>query len=469
MKRVLLLIKVFAIALFIGIGNQGVGQTPGAQSIVKEIGNPGNIYTQQIEGINSDTSIILSQSSDQSHFDFYLVDENSNIVKHVSIPGQYIVKEFEILGNFIYFCGSIMDVNSSCGFIAQTKINSLFNYNLFDWDSIQGTSVVNKIEVIDENGEAINTIVGIGLKPNGSSIFVYLPNGDGYNIYDSPISSEIFDDLLLKNDFSFPSQGIFQNIFIVSRAYNGQRIIVRKFDMYNFSIANSQNYYYHLLNNLNITAPYPLVADSFFYKFIAVAGIVRNTNGSEETNVYQISIFGPPNAYNFTMYQVQSYGNYNIGEAKIRDIMFDGIDQNNYNLLVLEDAILQSNPLNAIYSLNMAPNNYYPYEADVLYSEIYALNYPFNCLSSFNYKNFIATGIKPYNNNIHIWNANRDLLGGNCNLLIREPINLLNYPQFTSNFSWINTLNVLPIGGSHCLWKNEHVNVDNNSITKICN
>lgn len=101
MKRVLLLIKVFAIALFIGIGNQGVGQTPGAQSIVKEIGNPGNIYTQQIEGINSDTSIILSQSSDQSHFDFYLVDENSNIVKHVSIPGQYIVKEFEILGNFI--------------------------------------------------------------------------------------------------------------------------------------------------------------------------------------------------------------------------------------------------------------------------------------------------------------------------------------------------------------------------------
>ena len=103
MKRVLLLIKVFAIALFIGISIQGVGQTPGAQSIVKEISNPGNIYTQQIEVINSDTSIILSQSSDQSHFDFYLVDKNSNIVKHVSIPGQYIVKEFEILGNFIYF------------------------------------------------------------------------------------------------------------------------------------------------------------------------------------------------------------------------------------------------------------------------------------------------------------------------------------------------------------------------------
>lgn len=99
MKRVLLLIKVFAITLFCGISIQGVGQTPGAQSVVKEIGNSGNIYTQQIEVINSDTSIILSQSFDQSHFDFYLVDENSNIVKHVSIPGQYIVKEFEILGN----------------------------------------------------------------------------------------------------------------------------------------------------------------------------------------------------------------------------------------------------------------------------------------------------------------------------------------------------------------------------------
>jgi hypothetical protein len=192
-----------------------------------------------------------------------------------------------------------MDVNSSCGFIAQTKINSLFNYNLFDWDSIQGTSVINKIEIIDENEE--NTIVGIGLKPNGSSIFVYLPNGDGYNIYDSPISSEIFDDLLLKNDFSFPSQGIFQNIFIVSRAYNGNTIIVRKFDMYNFNIANSQDYIYPLSGNLNITAPYPLVADSFFYKFIAVAAIVQNTNGYEETNVYKISIFGPPNASNFHM------------------------------------------------------------------------------------------------------------------------------------------------------------------------
>ncbi len=468
MKRVLLLIKVFAITLFCGISIQGVGQTPGAQSVVKEIGNSGNINTQQIEVINSDTSIILSQSSDQTHFDFYLVDKNSNIVKHVSIPGQYIVKEFEILGNFIYFCGSIMDVNSSCGFIAQTKINSLFNYNLFDWDSIQGTSVINKIEVIDENGEAINTIVGIGLKPNGSSILVYLPNGDGYNIYDSPIPSETFDDLLLKNDFSFPSQGIFQNIFIVSRAYNGNTIIVRKFDMYNFNIANSQDYIYPLSGNLNITAPYPLVADSFFYKFIAVAAIVQNTNGYEETNVYQISIFGPPNASNFHMYQVQSYGNYNIGEAKIRDIMYDGIDQNNYNLLILEDAFLHSNFLNAIYSLNMAPNNYYPYVADVFYSSI-NVKFPFNCLSSSNYLNFIATGIDIENKNINIWNANRDLLGGNCNFLITEHINVSNDSQYNSNFSPTNSLNVLPIGGSHCLWKNEHANVENNSITKICN
>lgn len=46
MKRVLLLIKVFAITLFCGISIQGVGQTPGAQSVVKEIGNSGNINTQ---------------------------------------------------------------------------------------------------------------------------------------------------------------------------------------------------------------------------------------------------------------------------------------------------------------------------------------------------------------------------------------------------------------------------------------
>lgn len=358
-----------------------------------------------------------------------------------------------------------MDVNSSCGFIAQTKINSLFNYNLFDWDSIQGTSVINKIEIIDENEE--NTIVGIGLKPNGSSILLYLPYLVGYTIYDSPISSEIFDDILLK-DWRVPNDTIFQNIFIVSRAYNGQRIIVRKFNMYNFNIANSQNYFYPLSGYLNITAPYPLVADSFFYKFIAVAAIVQNTNGYEETNVYQIDITGPPNGNSFYMYQVQSYGNYNIGEATIRDIMFDGIDQYNYNLLVLEDAILQSNFLNAIYSLNMFPNNYAPYEANIFYS---ALNgkFPFNCLSSSNYLNFIATGSDPENNNINIWNANRNLFGGNCNFLTTQPINVLNYPQFTSNFWPIPTLNVLPIVGMHCLWKHEHVNVDNNSITKICN
>ena len=358
-----------------------------------------------------------------------------------------------------------MDVNSSCGFIAQTKINSLFNYNLFDWDSIQGTSVINKIEIIDENEE--NTIVGIGLKPNGSSILLYLPYLVGYTIYDSPISSEIFDDILLK-DWRVPNDTIFQNIFIVSRAYNGQRIIVRKFNMYNFNIANSQNYFYPLSSNLNITAPYPLVADSFFYKFIAVAAIVQNTNGYEETNVYQIDITGPPNGNSFYMYQVQSYGNYNIGQAKIRDIMFDGINQYNYNLLVLEDAILQSNFLNAIYSLNMFPNNYAPYEADVFYSAING-KFPFNCLSSSNYLNFIATGSDPENNNINIWNANRDLLGGNCNFLTPEPINLLNESQFTSNFWPIATLNVLPIGSMHCLWKIKHVNLDNKSINIICN
>ena len=359
-----------------------------------------------------------------------------------------------------------MDVNSSCGFIAQTKINSLFDNNLFDWDSIQGTSVINKIEIIDANGEAINTIVGIGLKPNESSILLYLPYLVGYTIYDSPISSEIFDDILLK-DWRVPNDTIFQNIFIVSRAYNGNTIVVRKFDMYNFNIANSQNYIYSL-SNLNITAPYPLVADSFFYKFIAVAAIVQNTNGDEETNVYQIDITGPPNGNYFYMYQVQSYGNYNIGEATIRDIMFDGIDQYNYNLLVLEDAILQSNFLNAIYSLNMFPNNYAPYEANIFYS---ALNgkFPFNCLSSSNYLNFIATGSDPENNNINIWNANRNLFGGNCNFLTTQPINVLNYPQFTSNFWPIPTLNVLPIVGMHCLWKHEHVNVDNKNINIICN
>lgn len=116
----------------------------------------------------------------------------------------------------------------------------------------------------------------------------------------------------------------------------------------------------------------------------------------------------------------------------------------------------------------MFPNNYAPYEADVFYS---ALNgkFPFNRLSSSNYLNFIATGSDPENNNINIWNANRDLLGGNCNFLTPEPINLLNESQFTSNFWPIATLNVLPIGSMHCLWKIKHVNLDNKSINIICN
>lgn len=205
MKKVILLGKVFAIALFSGISIHGAGQTPGVQSVVKEIDNPGKIYTQQIEVLNTDTTIILSQSSDKSHFDFYLVDENSNIVNLSAIPSQYIVKEFEILDNVIYFCGSIIEGGLSQGFIAKAEVQDLFTNAYFDWDIIQTTSIINKIKVYRDNiKQEMRHIVGIGLDNEiGQSIFVHcneLNNWD-YTIYKSSNNSEIFDDILLKDDY----------------------------------------------------------------------------------------------------------------------------------------------------------------------------------------------------------------------------------------------------------------------------
>ncbi len=470
MKRVLLLIKVFAIILFSGISIQGVGQTPGVQSVVKEIDNTGNIYTQQIEVLKTDKTIILSQSFDQSHFDFYLVDENSNIVNQVSIPGQYIVKEFEILDNVIYFCGSIIAGGLSDGFIAKAKVQDLFTNAYFNWDIIQTTSIINKIEVYRDNiKQELSHIVGIGLDKIGQYIFVHCNelNNWNYTLYKSTYITEYFDDILLKEDYSFPPS-IFQNIFIVGRYNNGQRIVVRKFDMYN--ISNSENYWYDINTNFQKTASYPLVADSLIYKWIAVAGIVQDINGFEETNIYQIDIFGQPNAPAFAMYQIQSYGNYNIGQAKIRDLMFDGTDIYNYNLLVLEDAVpsSQSNLLNSIYLLNMFPNISVPYQADVLYSEIGGINYPFNCLSSFSYYNFIATSIYPNNNNINIWNANRNALGGNCNFLIQEPINVVNFDEMNNCF-FTNIPPLNNIYNNYITWNIEQVIMDDKSTNTICN
>ncbi|MDR1846619.1 MAG: hypothetical protein LBR17_00660 [Bacteroidales bacterium] len=419
MKKVIILLVLVLSALSV------LGQSPGVQSVVREIDNTGSIYTQKIAVLNTDTTIILSQAANGSHYDFYLVDENSNVVNQAAIPSNFVVNDFKILDNMVYFCGEVTQERVTSGYVARASVNDLFFYSNFDWDSIKTTRSIDKIQVYkDTTSKQFVQIVGIGKAiASGLSIFVHCDEGNSWNydiyqnIYDP---TEVFDDIILKDDYS--TSHTFQNVFVIGRVDNENKIVVRKFDMYN--ISNTEDYYYDINATLNKTAPYPLVADSLIYKHIAVAGILQdNITGNEETNIFAVDIVGPSGAVAFFVPFIQTYGNYNKGEAVIRDLLFDAINDTGGNLLVLEDiSFIPSNTLNSIYILSDPISTYLSYTADMIYSDINGINYPFNSLSTFQYHNFLAAGINLNNAKIDIWNADRNVLGGNCNMLINENI-----------------------------------------------
>jgi hypothetical protein len=109
---------------------------------------------------------------------------------------NFIVRDFKILGSDIYFCGQ----TNNQGFVAKTTINNLFSNASFDFGILQQTLSINKIQVYYDNTSNVR-IVGIGCNSSNQAVFVDC-NGSGWNydVYQSPSTTEIFDDIILQNN-----------------------------------------------------------------------------------------------------------------------------------------------------------------------------------------------------------------------------------------------------------------------------
>ncbi|MDR0789509.1 MAG: hypothetical protein LBO06_01795 [Bacteroidales bacterium] len=447
---------VFAVA--IALAMQGFAQTVGVQSVVREISQTGQINTQKIISVNQDTVIILSQTTN-GEFEFYLVGENASNVDVAEIPANFEVKDLKVLGGLIYFCGQVTQNNQVNGFVARARIADLFKYSNFKWDTIQNSKSIDKIEVYYYESQFVY-IVGIGVDNNGKSLFVHCDEYANWNyyIYQSPYADEIFDDIILKDTVVMYPITNLKYVITVGRRNNEKDIVVRTY--YKYNISNTSEHVYHLFANNDELAPYPLHADSLHYKWIAIAGIIEDVSGNDEkTTAFFVDIAATPSFY---MYQTQSFGSYNKGDADIRDIMYSEIDT---TLLIVENIPMTSfiSPVNSISVVDARPYLIPPpSQVDVFYSDINGDNYPFNSITELLPYQFITAGINPNNQQINIWRGDRSNLNGNCNYLTSEGVNVRTTELF---------YDIYPVSGQYIdklVWRTEPITNISSPININC-
>src|SRR5574344_615625 len=84
-------------------------------------------HSQKILQYNSTQRIVLDKST-QNHSYFYLLNKmQPSIIKTVSMPQDFVVNDFSILGDTIYFCGQKVSNGVAEGFIAYTSVYDMFN------------------------------------------------------------------------------------------------------------------------------------------------------------------------------------------------------------------------------------------------------------------------------------------------------------------------------------------------------
>ncbi|MDR0789840.1 MAG: hypothetical protein LBO06_03480 [Bacteroidales bacterium] len=98
---------------------------------------------------------------------FHLITKGQLTAQYVSVPQEYHVTDFSILGDMLYFCGytsnSTGTVPDSIGFIAYFVISNAYNGAL-EWQCtpIPTTTVVRKIETYFQGTDNLPVVVGIG-------------------------------------------------------------------------------------------------------------------------------------------------------------------------------------------------------------------------------------------------------------------------------------------------------------------
>lgn len=384
MKRIILIWIVSLLSI------QAFSQS--IKSEVLDFERIGDIYTQKTV-INFGDTYILSQNGTNSEI------YNVNTSQVAVLPSNLYVKDFTVYGTQLFFCG----VSSGVGFIARADLNDFFNLNLYYLTPVRYAISIDKM-LLDTYSGTYN-LACIGIDNSGVSMFVHCQlNSTMIEIYKSTIQNEVFDDLILQG----------QDIIIVGRDPSyASDFIIRGFDRYNYS----QTFYDRYDNGTGWSYTNRLLATPLNGNSIAIVG--EGEDGGD--NLITIASFVDLNNAipHFTKWFGSDKFEGNGGEfARIKDIMFSTADN---KLLILEEyphSFTNPSPFTQlITSIMVLDIVQYVTNRDAIYSYIDGIDHKYNNLIEKTQYVFLATGINPSNNKVEIWEGNRSIMGGNCNLI----------------------------------------------------
>jgi hypothetical protein len=405
MKKIIVFIALITIVI------NAFGQIPDMETFVNELTDSGNVYTQKVQQWNNDTLIVLSQEIYSNYCNFYLIDELHNATYQVILPSSDTVKDFKIFNDTIWFCGSLSSPygGDPLGFIAYASLGDLFGNNAYYLKITKPMFSVDKFEMCIDPNTHHTIICGIGkaqsMDPYLDCFLYYDRISDSAFVFldtNSSSFNEIFDDIIIKQDYSDPNNPI-NSAFIVGRstiAQNNAILGIRQFDISNpYNNAGSytnlslvmQGYYFHD----------PLVADSLIGNYIAVAGVTTN-NTSEEIDIFKIDVLFPQV---LTVKERLFSEPYPIGEISIKDLMlYNGFPSHKYQLLALGNGPIFPNQSIYNFTLGIYFNNYtFHSNTDVYFSYIKIL---FNSFTKNNMQSIISTGVSLGNNIINTFKIN---------------------------------------------------------------
>lgn len=140
--------------------------------------NP-NIETVKVEKLSNDTIITLCRDKN-TDLSYFLLTVSSNTFTYFhEVDPNYIVYDFKLLGNNIYFCGKVLNQNnfSYTGFIARSDIQTFFfatyPYNIFYSNTIDPTDVVYDMEVYKDPHTTYPRISALGYNNTNNKYYFF--------------------------------------------------------------------------------------------------------------------------------------------------------------------------------------------------------------------------------------------------------------------------------------------------------
>lgn len=244
---------------FLFISHLLISQTPESEAYLSNTNN--TYHSQIIQHYKGNTSVVLSRLSN-GVYRFELVESNNPNWHYVDFPLNFIIRDFKILGDTVYFCGK----DGNGGFIAYVNINDLFNAtsqnNYGRISHIPHVTSLNKIityyqdnlpgrvkvcaigevyEVYEAFPDYYNCIVELNINfPN--------PNSPPYNFYSvfrcflNSAQEEIFDFNLTDNYIAILSVN-------TTTSYNGgyNFYYLRRLEKYNFFHQHTNRFFSNTL------------------------------------------------------------------------------------------------------------------------------------------------------------------------------------------------------------------------------